>query len=251
MIIRGILLAREKRSKGLSLVVSAVLGALFTIGVIALFYWLFLSKILEIHVAIDEATTERHAINLANVLISSEKLAYEDGKIQRGVLDSNKLDNLFIKKDTFLSDVSRYILPVDIGIGYPNTLNLVEVLDLEKCDNIGNCDGWIASLSGPISLEGLDIVKFATCLAENIKIDVGSIFRFAGSGILLGHAAGAPAALWQPWDIEKCVKNTIPPSLNEFFTNSEISSKGLPVLIRYQDGTMHVGRIIVGVGEWL
>lgn len=233
----------RQNNKGLVLTVSAVIEGLFFIGCIAILYWLFLSRILDIHVSVNEATAERHATNLANVLISSEKLAYEkDGKISRGILDSSKLDEVFIKKNDFLSGVGVYLQPKDIGLGYPNTLNLVGVIDLESCQN-SDCDGWIASLSGPVTIEGLSPVKFTNCMAENIKIDAGSFFRF-----LVGSV---PAAIWQPWDIEKCVKNTSPSNTLSFFTGSLISSSGLPILIRYPNGDLHMGRITVGVGEWV
>lgn len=229
--------------KGIVLTFGMVLEGLFVIGIIALLYWFFLSRILEIHMVIDEMTAERHAMNLANVLISSEKLAYEeDGKIQRDVLDSEKLDSIFSTKHDFLSNIKTLLEPKDIGIGYPNTLNLVEVIDLDTC-NGQDCDGWIVSLSGPISLEGLSTVKFSDCLADNIKLDVGSIFRYA--------AGGLAGALWQPWDVEKCVKNTIPANIKSIFTGSFISWKGLPVLIRYPNGDLHTGRIIVALGEWI
>ena len=233
----------RRKNKGIVLTISAVIEGLFVTGVLALLYWMFLSRVLEVHVVVSEMNAERHAINLANVLISSEKLAYEkDGKISRGILDSTKLDNVFINKREFLSDVRVYLEPKDIGIGYPNTLNLVWVLDLDSCQD-SDCDGWMASLSGPVTLEGLKPVKFTECLAENVKLDQwGSNFRFYFGGIF--------GALWQPQDIEKCIKNANPLGVKSFFTWSAISSSGLPVLIRYPDGDLHIGRIKAGVGEW-
>jgi hypothetical protein len=235
---------QHRSRKGLALTFGAVLEGLFTIGALSLLYWLLLSRFLEIHLAVTEATVERHAINLANVLISSEKIAYEkDEKISRGVLDSSKLDDVFIRKSEFLAYAKGYLQPKDIGIGYPNTLNLVEVIDLENCKD-SECDGWIVSLSGPILLEGLSVSKFATCLTENVKIEIGSLFRLI--------ATGDPVmALWQHWDINKCIQNTMPGSVKSFFTASSISSKGLPILIRYPNGELHIGKIIVGVGEWV
>lgn len=246
----------QKKNKGIVLTISTVLEGLFVVGVIAFLYWFFLSRVLEIHVTVNEATIERHAINLANVLISSEKLAYEeDGKISRGILDSSKLDSVFVRKDKFLEEVinQKSFPSTDIGIGYPNTWNLVDVIDLETCQSSG-CDGWIISLSGPVSLQGLSTVKFVNCLVDNIKVDIGSLFRYnlvsTLAGPIAGPVAGIAGALWQPLDIEKCVKNTIPASINSIFTGTPISSRGLPVLIRYPNGDLHIGKIIVGVGEW-
>lgn len=241
----------SSRSKGLELVVSSIFIALIAIGIIGLLYWLFLSHILDIHVIMDESTVERHSINLANVLISSEKLAYtSDDKIERGVLDVEKLDNLFVRKSDFLSNVKYHAIPKDIGIGYPNSLAIVEVLDLEKCDSSGNCEGWIVMLKGPVTITGLKVVDFTQCLAENINLDIGSIFRWFFGFLRGGVSTGIRYALWQPWDVEKCVKNTIPASVKGIFTKNPMGFKGFPVLIRYRDGSVHVGRLIVGVSEW-
>jgi hypothetical protein len=233
----------HQNRKGLTLTFGAVVEGLFTIGILALLFWFLMSKFLEIHSFVNELTVERHAINLANVLISSEEIAYEkDGKIWRGVLDSSKLDDVFVKKDEFIADTDENLQPKDIGIGYPNSLNLVEVIDLESCQN-SECDGWIVSLSGPVLLKDLSVTRFASCLSENVKLDIGSIFRWI--------VGGPAAALWQPYDINKCVQNTVPGSIKSLFTGTPISSKGLPVLIRYPDEKLHVGKIIVGVGEWV
>lgn len=243
----------QKKNKGIVLTFSAVIEGLFIIGVLGFLYWFFLSRFVNIRVSIDETLTERHAINLANVLMSSEKLAYEEnGKISRGILDSNKLDSVFIKKDDIAGRTTFLLQPKDIGIGYPNTLNLVTVVDMEKCQN-NDCNGWMVSLSGPATLQGLSIGEFANCLSEhqNKNIDLGSYFRMIAGYELGGPFMGFLAGSWQPWDIEECVKNKIPPSIKSFFTDTPISSKGLPVLIRYSDGELHVGKIVVGVAEWI
>lgn len=234
----------QKKSKGMAGTLDAALQALFAIGVIALFVWIFISVILDIITSMAESATERHAMNLANVLISSEKLAYEkDGKISRGILDSTKLDENFIKKSDALADFKLFFEPRNIGIGYPNTLNMVLVIDEEKCQD-SECDGWSASLWGPVSLEGLSISKFSTCLEESKSKDVASmVFR--------GLISGAVGDIWLPFDVEKCNKQTMPEGIKSFFTETPVSSKGFPIIIRYPDGELHAGRIIVGVGEWI
>jgi hypothetical protein len=237
------MISKQRRNKGISITLSFILGALFAIGIIGLLYWLLLSRILEIHIAINENTNERHAINLANVLISSEKIAYEkEGVIMRDVLDKEKLDKVFVKKSEFLSDIKAFAQPKDIGIGYPNSINIVRIIDLEKC-SLNDCEGWIAFLSGPVSLKGLSISKFASCLSEHVKLDAGLVFRWIVGGTVIG--------LWQPYDLKNCVQNTIPSSLKSLFSKSKISSEGLPVLIRYPNGELHFGRISVAVGEWV
>jgi len=294
----------QRNNKGIVLTISAVVEGLFFIGVISLLFWLFLSRVLEIHNSATEANAERHAINLANVLISSEKLAYgegeicsgiqypcnhyitsssclnancgwvaqdqscygtpydcshysssssctdagctlvyeKEGKLSRGILDSSKLDSTFTKNSVNYG-------PKDIGVGYPNTLNLVKVIDLESCQD-NSCDMWMAVLSSPTTIEGLSVAKFANCMSDTASTDIGSIFRAIPAQIG-GPLVATVAALWQPWDIEKCIKNTVPENVKSFFTGSLISSEGLPVLIRYPNGDLHVGRIVVGVGEWI
>jgi hypothetical protein len=220
--------SKQKKSKGLTLVLSAILGGLFAIAIMGLLYWLFLTRILEMHVAIDENTNERHAINLANVLISSEKIVYEkEGKIMRGILDVEKLNS---------------VQPNDIGIGYSNSISVVRIVDLEKCSSPNNCEGWIFFLSGPVSLEGLSLTNFYACLSEHVKLDIRLVFR----GIIFGWLG-----LWQPLDLKNCAQNTAPSTLSSFFSKSQISSEGLPILIRYPTGELHAGRILVAVGEWI
>jgi len=233
----------RKSLKGVVITFSAVLEGLFFIGIIALIYWLFLSKYLELHVSMEEFTVERKSILLANALISSEKIAVvEEGKINRGVLDAEKLDKFFVKSDDWLADIKLLLNQVDIGISYPNSINLVRILDLEDCNN-EKCKGWIALLSSQINIEGVSISKFSTCLIENIKVDAGSLFRGIFGGLIL--------ALWQPWDIDKCLKNSAPSGIRNVFSTSKITSEGLPILIKYPNGEVHVGRISVYVGEFI
>jgi hypothetical protein len=235
----------HQKNKGIAITLSAVIEGLFFVAVISLLYWFFWSSILKMHIIMQDATTERHSMNLANVLISSENLTYEkDGNIQRGVLDASKLDNIFIRKNEFPQGYQSpnmgsshppvpsltSMMEQDIGIAYPNSINLVEITDLEICQN-SICDGWVASLSGPINLEGLSVVNFVDCLGENFN-----------TGAL---------TLWYPQDIEKCIKNNIPASISSFFTQGPVSSNGIPVLIRYSNGELHIGKMIVGVVEFL
>jgi hypothetical protein len=177
-----------------------------------------------------QVAIERQSINLANVLISSEKLAYEqNGKIYRGILDAEKL-KIFTKNGEPTE--------VDIGIGYPNSLNVVLVMDMETCNppcfvqggdcKNSICDTWSAILKGPILIEGFSTIKFISCIGENIKL-------------------GRAIFVWYPQDWEKCVRNSLPSSLNLIFTRGAALSYGLPILIRYPNGDLHLGRIFVGV----
>ena len=291
--------SKQAKNKGLTHTMMFILKGLFAIAIIGLLYWLFLDTILQMHVAINENTNERHAIQLANVLISSEKLAYEgevtcigtsypcnhyttssscvnancgwvaqdqscygtphtcgnyiysssctdagctpvyksDGKIMRGILDVEKLDEVFARSGFFT------LIPIkDIGIGYPNSLTLVRIIDLEKCNSFDICDGWIGYLSGPITLQGLSIVNFGECVSEHARADIWTIFKF--------FVAGPVLAWWHPLDLANCAENNIPSSFKLLFTNSQITSEGFPIVIKYPNGDMHLGRIYVLLGEF-
>ncbi|MEM3393666.1 MAG: hypothetical protein QXY79_01300 [Candidatus Methanomethylicia archaeon] len=219
-----------RKNKGLTITLSAILEGLLLFGIIALLLWIFISRIFEVHVISDQISIERKSLNLANILISSDKLCYEsNGKIYRGILDANKLDTFFVKND--------YPIQVDIGIGYPNSINIVSVVDLESCNpdclfSYGECensfcDGWFAYLSAPISLEGFSTSKFFTCMIENFK-PMRAIFG------------------WYHQDLEKCVKYSQESTgISIFYTKGAPVNNGLPILIRYTNGELHIGRIFV------
>jgi hypothetical protein len=276
------LLPQKRRSKGITLTISAVLGGLFFIGIVALGYWFILSRILDIHVTTLSSDNERHAINLANVLLSYENLAYvKDGKIQRGVLEVEKLDKFASKKgSTYDFNKSEFVSGMlenykEIGFGYPNSLSVVTVVDLDSCKQDEGCTTWVTTLVGPISVEGLSINDFVRCLGENFKNDpqdwsrrVGWCGTLGTGGGMIGAAIGGPlgaaiggaigcgigflVSLWDWGDLSKCGINSMPESLKYFFASGKFAAaQGLPTLIRYPDGTMHAGRIIVSVVEWV
>ncbi len=275
------LLLQKRQSKGIALTISAVLEGLFLIGIVALGYWLILSIILDIHVTTLSSDNERHAINLANVLLSYENLAYvKDGKIERGVLEVEKLDNFASKKgSTYDFNKSEFVSGMlenykEIVFGYPNSLNIVTVVDFDSCKQDTGCTSWVTTLVGPSSVEGLAVNDFVRCLSENFKntpqdwarrlggcgaggvIGGGIGFLIAGPlGAAIGGAIGCGigflTTLWDPGDIKKCGINAMPESLKYFLTSGRFAAaEGLPTLIRYPDGSMHTGRIIVSVIEW-
>lgn len=232
------------RSKG-DITINAIVVGLLTIALVAISYYMLISKIIEVHTVTKEYETERHAINLANVLISSDLLAYEEnGKIYRGVLNASKLDELMYRKNDFLSNIRAFLEPKDMNIGYPNSYMIVEIIDLDTC-NGGTCDGWIVSLKSPEFL-GLDLKKFVSCLGERVTQNtiLEFLFKWFQSGQLYN--------IFSPFgDIGECARIAAPTSLKDFFySGSLISRIGLPVSIWYPNGETHLGRIVVGVSEW-
>lgn len=168
----------HQRSKGLGLVISAILVSFFAIGIASLIYLSNSAQREQINLMMKATKVNRHAINLANALISSENMTYEDdGKIYRGILDADKLEKNLGKIDLL----------------YPDSEATISVTDLEDCGLLG-CRSWSATISSESSI-----------LSGVITIPV---------------------------------KNTMP-------------STGLPVLIRYSDGKLDIGKINVDIKEWL
>jgi hypothetical protein len=229
-------------TKGISLCTSAVIVALFVIGISAFFYWFIFARFLELHVLVSENEVERRTINMANVLLSYEGLVPTSRTSARGVFDIAKLQQMATYLDKSKTD--KYAETVldcvknakELDIGYPNSYVIFYVVDLETCTG-DNCNGWVGAFKGPFSVNAMYITRFIDCLANNI---------FSG-GI-------SPFSLWKPWDLLKCWQNTISqfPGEEIFFGYTSIPSisSGYPVLIQYSEDEMHIGRLYVGVWQW-
>ena len=237
-----------KNHKGSILITSIIVG-LLAVGAIAFLIYTFISKLYEMHTVTLEYETERHAINLANVLMSSDKLAYEqNGKIYRGILNASKLNDTMYNRSEFLSDISGKLKKLkDIGIGYPNSYMIVEVIDLNTCKKNNECDGWVVSLKGPNTL-GINTKEFVNCLGSKIT-QQNTITETWFKWFTL---PGQMLNLFPPFgDINECARKVELPSVKEFFFSSSLITRiGLPVDVWYPNGTIHAGRIIVGVAEW-
>jgi len=264
----------QERSKG-SVEVNVIITGLFAIGVMVFIYYIFLVKVVEIRSMVDEYGTERHAINLANALISNRAIACEDlGIVQRGILDKQKLDGVFNfsddsfrRKEEVLTLLTAWIDESKLGnLSYPNTLNFVFIVDLDNC-NAKGCYTWGGILTSPISLGNTQTVSFLKCLQDTFDMSGGAWIKRIGAcgagaiiggyiggpiGAAIGCAIGFTSTLWSSDDLQQCFQKAgMPQFFKEWFaTGTPISHQGLPVLIRYPDGSLHTGRIIVSLLEW-
>ncbi|MFH7880532.1 MAG: hypothetical protein QXI09_00795 [Candidatus Aenigmatarchaeota archaeon] len=235
--------------KGVVLTTQNVFIAIFIIVIIVFVYYFFMSRYLEMHVTIKEFSLERKTINYALNLISNENIVLGKGNvIWRGILDAEKLDKIFLNT-TEITHIDRLvkilITPIDIGVTYPNSLIIIRIIDLETCED-NKCFGWLGRIYSPISIDGLFFSKFIECIVENIKLDFGTVIRVITN---IGNPVSAVFNLVQPYDWEKCIENTMPSNSQLLFSKSFISSEGFPVLIYYNNGTTHVGRLSVLIGE--
>jgi hypothetical protein len=134
----------------------------------------------DVEATVYSREVERHNLNLAQVLISSPRLAYSDGKkIYRGILDWDKVENQLVKGSELLSE-----------IGYPNSLMAIGIR------NLGTGDSKAVGALGPISILDSPIANAILCLGPP-KFSLDMIFRIP------------PLSLWYPSDIARCVPNEI------------------------------------------
>jgi len=264
----------QKKSKG-DVVVNTMISGLYAIGIMIFLYYIFLIEVAKVRSMVDEYGSERHAINLANALISSGAIACEDsGVIQRGILDKQKLDGIFhlsddsfSRKEEVLAIFTAQVDESRLGnLSYPNALNLVFIVDLDNCSAEG-CYTWGGVLISPISLGNIQVVNFLKCLQDTFDMSGGAWMKrigTCGAGAAIGNFIGGPigaaigctigfvSTLWSPGDLEQCFQKA---GMAQFFkewfaTGTPASHQGLPVLIRYPDGSLHTGRIIVSLLEW-
>lgn len=228
----------RRRSKGVTLTLSAFLEGLFFVTLIAVIYWFFVSRFLQVHLIMEENVVERKTLLFLNSLLASESLAVEkDGKLIYGIVSDKKIEKV-INATTLQIDFQK------LKLGYPNYFHIVRIMDLEECDSSEKCKGWIGTgiYLTEASPQASYLADLLTCFMENLRLDIGALLRFIASKFKL-------TALWHHNDIEKCIKESgIPGNLFLPFSKSEVISKGLPVLIYYEDkDTIHVGRISGGL----
>jgi len=157
--------------KGLELPFGAIITGFFLLAIAILFYLVFIARILDLHVIVKSHEAEIHAINLAQVLLSSN-LAYSDGyTLHRGIFDKSKLDGGELDK---------------LDIWYPDAVAVVEIEDLD--DPGKKWTGILASrMIGSTALTDL-----IDCLINTFNFDLTKIFSITGP--------------WEWPDIGKCIQ---------------------------------------------
>lgn len=220
-----------KSKKGIATWITQMLVALIAIGAVAFMYFLFYGRYFDIHVIVISNEAQRHAINIAQVILSSDKLVYEETfsspnkepikRFNRGVFDTAKLNSyLMLYSDTSNLDKLSAENEFTKEIGYPNSYIDIVVVDLK------NGDKWMKSYSGP---EASVPNEYWECLWNNVDDS------FFGSPNLFNAAI-----LWDFWDITECTA-TFQTKIGTFVTE-------FPVMIRSGD-SFHTGRLMVRTTE--
>lgn len=123
--------------KGIRFGIVALIFLTVIIGmVLLLFNWTYF-HFFEVSSQVQEATIQRHAYTFANVLLSSDKLVYNDGThLLRGVFDKSKLDNIEKNPQILFNN-----------LGYPASSYTINVQDLESNNK------WTFSGNGPATTQ--------------------------------------------------------------------------------------------------
>ena len=252
---------------------STIFEGLVTIGfIVFLIYLLFFSKAMII-TNIEEENWERNDLNFANGLISHEKLAYEkNGVLYRGILDGKKLDDIFFKSTHGFKNLEEEIKLIfdptftkgkitrDIlDLGYTNAITMVYVYDLDNC-NEETCIVWVGIVLPSPTIadftENDPLYKFLKCLRDSFDPNWGNVLMaclgFGAVGGAIGGVIGAISGclggillnLYSIGEIENCAKIS-QEMLKVFVTQIITKRKGIPVNIIYEDGSIHIGRLVV------
>jgi len=200
------------KSKGISTTMIQILTALLVLGLIAVFWFMLIGYYFDVEAAVISAEVERHNLNLAQVLISSPRIAYSDGdKIYRGILDWDKVNSQLVSGSELLNE-----------IGYPNSVMVIGVKNLDTGDSKS------IVYFGSFSIPGLNIFDFIACMQSAININIDMIFRIP------------PGSLWYISDIVACEVT----EASKYGT--EVRS--FPISIR-KNGEVHPGVLIVTLLE--
>jgi len=108
-------------SKGVRLGIPEFIFVLFTIGIVLVLYYFVYLRLFDIRLDVNDADVSRHAYTLANVILSSDKLIYNDGsQSYRDILDAKKLDDVKNNQQLLFDH-----------LGYPASSTEVTIKDLD------------------------------------------------------------------------------------------------------------------------
>ncbi|MFH1623449.1 MAG: hypothetical protein ABIA12_02985 [Candidatus Aenigmatarchaeota archaeon] len=217
-------------SKGIASWIAQVMTAFVAIGVIVLFYFLLYGRYFELHAMVESSEVQRHAINAAQLLLSSDKLVYEEVTVAaggtahkrylRGVFDRTKLDGLFFAA---AADQKYYEASCEkLNVGYPDSAMELVVSDVQANRN------WVLSCGRASALHASEIKSYMSCMYNNIDWNI------------LRWVFNVPKGPWQYWSIKECSVN--------FGSKIGTFEKDFPLMIKDGD-SLHAGRLFIRLTE--
>lgn len=217
----------QKRSKGLSLTMNTFLWGMMILIAIVFIFWFFISRYISVQDSVIDETSERYLNDLLSDILSSPDYAYidSDNRTYRDVIDVNKLNDGAIYKDNY----NKNIVLCTSDLGYPNSMYIVEFLDLE------NENGWINFfVSNNFDLKYRDnLNEFFECVKDKIKDNLDKVFTWDSKS----NSINQPICDFR--FINDCLEDR-----SAYYYGGFPSTKGLPVALIYDDGEKHVGRIL-------
>ncbi len=108
-------------SKGIALTLSEYLAGLLAVSFAVFILFLWYGKYFDIETTVTQTEFERKEINLAQVLLTTDKLTYVDDNkvVHRAVFDKSKLDS-----------IEQNPKPLFDEIGYPDSEYYLKIRDL-------------------------------------------------------------------------------------------------------------------------
>jgi hypothetical protein len=204
--------------------------AFVAIGVIVLFYFLLYGRYFDIHVLVESAEVQRHAINAAQLLLSSDKLVYEETtavsgaepqkRYLRGTFDRAKLDGLMFASSDDNKDYDASCAA--LGVGYPDSAMELVVSDVDA----GN--SWVLSCGQASPLHATEIKSYLSCMRNNIDWNI------------VRWLFNVPKGPWNYWDVKEC-STTFGSKVGTF-------EKDFPITIM-DGGSLHAGRLFIRLTE--
>lgn len=224
MVIDFKIIRKSFERRGQATWIAQIMIGFMAIGIVAFLYFLMYGRYFDIHAIVRSNEAKRHVINMAQVMLSSDKLvleeSFDDGskRFYRGVFDKEKLDAQLINQALYNSgnydDQGEELIK---EISYPNTGTRIVISDVETEES------WILAYGSP-GLEYLS--EYIKCMYSNIDLKIFSLAFNPGP--------------WNVWDKRDC-----------YYTYVEkigVFGQEFPVMI-YDDGEMHEGRLFLRVME--
>jgi hypothetical protein len=215
----------ESRS-GIAFSISWVLIGALTVVFVAYLWVAMFNNFFDLHSVIYDNEVKRHAINIGQVLLSSDKLVQEESlsdgskRYHRAVFDASKLDSQMATDPASAGKAS--VLSQEIG--YPRTGAQVVVTDLQTDRD------WVLISVGP----NFDNTGTAVgCIASGVT---GSVFHTVANSLWLGWAFP-----WDAWDMKTCLSNVA--------GKAGVYTQSFPLLV-YENGQYHPGRMFVRITEY-
>ncbi len=234
-------------NKGLASIPNEFLALLVSAILIIFVFVLGITNYFDVKTVVRDFQTDRHTLDIAQALLSSDKLVYTDSSVldndsfHRALFDKEKLD------DVLKHDVEQGILLNSKGklnIAYPNSIMMITIVDLESEPSPKI---WFDTVYGSLTYEQSNIIEWTTGW-NNCLSNQANMYKKIDMKNLVEEQFKLKLGPWDIWDLQKCVPaiaTLMSPMTGEKLENIwaskiPLSTKGFPVAIKDGDD-VHMG----------